>query len=272
MGINGKNQSLYEVNPAILWDFVHLDNNDSVRADINKEKVQGYAIGAVESYKQDIVEERNRQAEIKRKYGVKSLDFLIGELDAELAELYERQEEGDRVELAIRNKEERKRQYEAYLKTLQLEIEQEVSLAISMPKFIGAVLVKPEYSEKVGSKEMKEIGREFVKEYEREHGREPTDVPDGYGYDLISKGTNEVRYIEIKGFSREGEADITPNEWFKAKRFKEQFWLYVVANAATSPTLYIINNPAEKLNVEEKIEVVRFMVPIEEWKAKGVKA
>jgi SNF2 family DNA or RNA helicase len=272
LGINGKNQSLYEVNPAILWDFVHLDNNDSVRADINKEKVQGYAIGAVESYKQDIVEERNRQAEIKRKYGVKSLDFLIGELDAELAELYERQEEGDRVELAIRNKEERKRQYEAYLKTLQLEIEQEVSLAISMPKFIGAVLVKPEYSEKVGSKEMKEIGREFVKEYEREHGREPTDVPDGYGYDLISKGTNEVRYIEIKGFSREGEADITPNEWFKAKRFKEQFWLYVVANAATSPTLYIINNPAEKLNVEEKIEVVRFMVPIEEWKAKGVKA
>ena len=237
-----------------------------------KEKAQEYAIGAVESYKQEIVEERNRQAEIKRKYGVKSLDFLIGELDAELAELYERQVEGDRVELAIRNKEERKRQYEASLKTLQLEIEQEVSLAISMPKFIGATLVKPEYTEKVCSKEMKEIGREFVKEYEREHGRVPTDVPDGYGYDLISKGTSEVRYIEIKGFSREGEADITPNEWFKAKRFKEQFWLYVVSNAATSPTLYIINNPAENLNVDEKIEVVRFMVPIDEWKEKGVKA
>ena len=38
---------------------------------------------------------------------------------------------------------------------------------------------------------------------------------------------------------------------------------------ATSPTLYIINNPAENLNVEEKIEVVRFRVPLVEWKNKG---
>jgi SNF2 family DNA or RNA helicase len=271
MAIYDGGKELNEVNPAILWDFVHLDNNESIRVDISREKAQEYAIGTVENYKQEIVEERKRQAEIKRKYGIKSLEFLIGERDAELAELYERQAEGEKVELVIRNKEERKRQYEEALKTLQKEIEQEVSLAISMPKFLGAVLVKPEISEKVCSKEMKEIGREFVKRYEREHGREPTDVPDGYGYDLISKGKEEVRYIEIKGFSKEGDADLTPNEWFKAKRFKEQYWLYVVANAATSPTLYIINNPADNLSVEEKIEVVRFLVPVEEWKGKGVK-
>jgi len=271
MAIYDHGEELNEVNPAILWDFVHLDNNEPIRVDISREKAQEYAIGTVENYKQEIVEERKRQAEIKRKYGIKSLEFLIGELDAELAELYERQAEGEKVELAIRNKEERKRQYEEALKTLQKEIEQEVSLAISMPKFLGAVLVKQEFSDKVCSKEMKEIGREFVKRYEREHGREPTDVPDGYGYDLISKGKEEVRYIEIKGFSKEGDADLTPNEWFKAKRFKEQYWLYVVANAATNPTLYIINNPADNLSVEEKIEVVRFLVPVGEWKGKGVR-
>lgn len=272
MAIYDKGKELNEVNPAILWDFVPSDDNEPAKVKMTREKAQEYAIGAVENYKQEIVEERRRQAEIKRKYGIKSLEFLIGELDAELAELYERQAEGEKVELAIRNKEERKRQYEESLKTLQKEIEQEMSLAISMPKFLGAVLVKPEISDKVCSKEMKEIGREFVKRYEREHGRDPTDVPDGYGYDLISRGKDEVRYIEIKGFSREGDADLTPNEWFKAKRFKEQYWLYVVANAATSPTLYIINNPADNLNIEEKIEVVRFMVPIEEWKEKGAKA
>ncbi len=64
---------------------------------------------------------------------------------------------------------------------------------------------------------------------------------------------------------------MTRNEWFKAKRFKEQYWLYVVANAATNPTLYIINNPADNLSVKEKIELVRFLVPVEEWKGKGVK-
>lgn len=214
MAIYDNGKALNEVNSAILWDFVPSDDNEQIKVDITKEKVQEYTMGAAESYKQEIVEERKRQVE------------------------------GEKVELAIRNKEERKRQYEEALKTLQKEIEQEVSLAISMPKFLGVVLIKPEFSEKVSSKEMKEIGREFVKRYEREHGREPTDVPDGYGYDLISK----------------------------TKRFKEQYWLYVVANVATSPTLYIINNPAEKLNAEEKIEVIRFLIPSEEWKNKGVKA
>ena len=55
------------------------------------------------------------------------------------------------------------------------------------------------------------------------------------------------------------------------KRFKEQYWLYVVTNAPTKHNLYIINNPTENLNVREKIEVVRFVVPLGEWKNKGVK-
>ncbi|MDI6811721.1 MAG: helicase-related protein, partial [archaeon] len=271
MAIYDDGKELREINPAILWDFAPSDDNEPVRVDITKEKAQEYAINAVENYKQEIAEERQRQAEIKRKYGIKSLEFLIGELDAGLADLYERQAEGEKVELVIRNKEERKKQYEEALKTLQKEIEQEASLTLSMPKYLGAVLVKPIETEKVSSKEMKEIGRELVKQYERTQGRVPTDVPDGYGYDLISKREDEVRYIEIKGFSGERDADLTPNEWFKARRFKEQYWLYVVAHAATNPILYIINNPAENLNVQEKVEVVRFLIPVEEWKNKGAK-
>ena len=37
--------------------------------------------------REKIAKERNRQAEIKRKYGLKSLDYLIGKLDVELVEL-----------------------------------------------------------------------------------------------------------------------------------------------------------------------------------------
>ncbi len=47
-----------------------------------------------------------------------------------------------------------------------------------------------------------------------------------------------------------------------------RIWLYVVANAATNPTLHIINNPWENLNPQEKVEVVRFVVPTDEWKNK----
>jgi hypothetical protein len=45
----------------------------------------------------------------------------------------------------------------------------------------------------------------------------------------------------------------------------------VVANATINPTLYITNNPAENLNIQEKVEVVRFIVPLKEWKNKGVR-
>ncbi len=284
--LENKEQSMYEVNPAILWDFVPVDDvvaenhgsgineqNNDARPIPDKEKAQEYAIGSVEKYKREMVEERERQAEIKRKYGIKSLEFLIGELDAELADLYVRQAEGEKVELAIRNKEERKRQYEESLKMLQKGIEQEVSLTISMPKFLGAVLVKPEFRYMVSDEEVERTGMEIAMEYERTMGRVPEDVSrDNLGFDIRSKGREEIRYIEVKARKGEGLVALTCNEWFKAKRFKEQYWLYVVADAVTNPTLYIINNPADTLNVEEQIEAVRFLVPVGEWKGKGVKA
>jgi len=266
-------KELNEVNPAILWDFIPKDNNEPTTTDMSMERAQEYVINAVENYKQDIVDERRRQAKIKRKYGIKSLEYLIGELDADLAELYERQAEGEKVDIVVRNKEERKRQYEEALKTLQKEIEQEVSLTISMPKFLGAVLVKPPISrDMISDEEIERIGMEIVMEYEKNQGREPEDVSkENLGFDIRSKVDRETRYIEVKARKDEGQVALTCNEWFKAKRFKEQYWLYVVANASISPTLYITNNPAEKLNIQEKVEVVRFIVPVKEWMNKGVK-
>jgi len=38
-------------------------------------------------------------------------------------------------------------------------------------------------------------------------------------------------------------------------------------NATTNPRLCLINNPAEKLI--EKVEYVRFIVPVQEWQEKG---
>jgi len=44
------------------------------------------------------------------------------------------------------------------------------------------------------------------------------------------------------------------NEWFKARRFGDDYYLYVVLNAATDPRLYIIRNPAARLQAEERVE------------------
>ena len=131
-----------------------------------------------------------------------------------------------------------------------------------MPELLTVIRVIPERNEIVEDEEVERIGMEVAMEYKRQRGRVPEDVTkENFGFDIRSR-------IEVKARAGEGDIALTPNEWFKAKRFREQYWLYVVANAATNPTLYIINNPAENLKPQEKVEVVRFVVPVKEWKDK----
>lgn len=270
LAIYDDGNNLREINPAILWDLA--PSNEIDNAEISDQKgALSIAIELVERYKNEILEERKRQAEIKKKYGLKSLDYLIGKLDEELTELHERQGMGEKVDLPIGNKEEQKRRYEEARKELEREIEQEQSLTINMPELFTVIRVTPEKTEMVESEEIERIGMEIAMEYERQHGREPEDVSkDNLGFDIRSKGRDEIRYIEVKARANEGDVVLTQNEWLKAKRFKEQYYLYIVANATTNLTLYIIQNPAENLTPNEKVEVVRFIVPMEEWKKKNI--
>ena len=128
-------------------------------------------LSAIEKYKQDIGKERKRQAQIKEKYGLKSLDYLISELDTDLAELYERQARGEKVELPIRNKEELKKRYEEARRELTREIALEQSLSISMPELLTVIRVIPEATVMVEDKEIEQIGMEIAMEYEKSEGR-----------------------------------------------------------------------------------------------------
>ncbi len=273
MAIYQDDNGLRELNPAILWDLIPKKQNKDIIIKFTKEEAQGYAIKAVEEYKKKILEERKRQAEIKKKYGTKSLEYFIGELDQEILEFQIRKDKGEDVDIVIRNKEEQKKRYEEALEKLKKEIEQEINLIISTPKFLGAILVKPSKDpEMVSDEETERIGMEIAMKYEKKQGREPEDVSkENLGFDIRSKGKDEIRYIEVKARKDEGEIALTQNEWFKAKRFREKYWLYVVSRASTSPALYIINNPYENLCAKEKVEVVRFVIPLEEWKNKGEK-
>ncbi len=263
-------QNCREINPSIIWDFSPyigpLENKE-----INESKILPEAIKAVERFKEELSSERRRQAEIKRKYGLKSLDYLISELDQELVNLYERQDQGEKVDLPIRMKEEQKKKYELARQELEEEINKEQALSISMPEMLTVIRVIPEVGEMAEDREIEALGMEIAMEYERSQGREPEDVSaENLGFDLRSRGENEIRYIEVKARAGEDDVALTPNEWFKAKRFKDQYWLYIISNAKTNPTLTIIQNPAENLNVTKKVEVVRFIVSPNEWKAKKV--
>ncbi|MQY79007.1 MAG: DUF3883 domain-containing protein, partial [Bacteroidetes bacterium] len=273
--------SIRPVSASIIWDLAEATNNNQEVIDLPaqgsqagieeiKNKTSVKAIEDLEEYKSELLIERERQAEIKQKYGFKSLEYLIVKLDGDLIELYDRKERGENVDLAIRNKEERKTGYEKSLEELKIQIEKEKSLTMSMPRFKGIIRVLPQTTvdkEMRNDPEVELIGMEKAMEYERKQNRIPEDVSaENLGFDIRSHDpqTKTIRYIEVKARSKTAVVALTQNEWFKAKRFKDDYYLYAVMPTSNNPKLYIIQNPAENLKAEEKIEVVRFLISANE--------
>ncbi|MGA9350266.1 MAG: helicase-related protein, partial [Anaerolineae bacterium] len=180
-------------NPALLWDLAEGgESPDGPTLDLDAIKQQALSVllPALANYKEQLQAERDRQAEIKEKYGVRSLEYLIVQLDGDLIDLYARRERGDKVDLAIFNKEEQKRTYEEALTELQQTVAQERSLTMGMPRFVGAVRVVPARQVDAAMQEdpdIEQVGMTVTMEYERQQGRVPEDVAaENLGFDVRS--------------------------------------------------------------------------------------
>ncbi|RKY12726.1 MAG: hypothetical protein DRP82_06465 [Planctomycetota bacterium] len=102
------------------------------------------------------------------------------------------------------------------------------------------------------------MGMRIAMEYERQNGRRPEDVSEQkLGFDIrsLDPAAKKTRYIEVKARSRVGPVSLTINEWFKAQRFGDDYYLYVIYNAREAPSLHIIRNPAQNLTPTQKVEV-----------------
>ncbi|MCS7288933.1 MAG: helicase-related protein [Roseiflexus sp.] len=265
--------TIQPVDPAILWDLMERepDAGDPALAALPPiETLQRRAMGALlpelEAYRRSLLAERQRQAAIKEKYGLKSLETLIVRLDGDLIALYDRRDQGENVDLAIRNKEEQKQRYEQAMHELQEALARDRQLTLSMPQFLGAVRVAPAPADAdmTADPAIERIGMEAAMAYERSRGWTPEDVSrENLGFDIRSTGPNgERRYIEVKARAGEGGVALTQNEWFKAQRFGKDYWLYVALNAAHQPRLYRIPDPARVLQPEERTEV-RYLAPLD---------
>lgn len=77
-------------------------------------------------------------------------------------------------------------------------------------------------------------------------------------------GAIEVRRIEVKGYSRGTDIQLTTNEWYKAQQLATTYWLCVVWNPLEEDReLISIHHPAEKLDhAKKEIVVARvFAIP-----------
>lgn len=277
------------VNPAILWDLKEGgDLTPDPSPERRGEQVEGLKRKAfnvllpeLEKYKETLLTERERQAAIKEKYGVRSLEHLILKLDGDLIGLYIRRDSGENVERFIKPKEDQKAGYEHALQELKTGLERERNLSIAAPRFIGMARLVPREASRaqrveeidptmVSDDDIEKIGMDVTMQYERQQGWRPENVAkENLGFDVRSTSPDgKKRYIEVKGRAETGAVVLTQNEWFKARRFGDDYFLYVVLNAASKPELYRIQNPAAVLSPEEQIEV-RYVVSLSNIKKPG---
>ena len=272
------------INPAIVWDLAPAEvpaQDQAFELEALKTQSITWLIPRLEAYRQELAADRQRQAEIKRRYGLTSLRQIILDLDNDIIQLQERAAQGEDVALVLRNKRQQKEAYLQAMQELQETLKRENRLVLNTPRFLTALRVVPMVSPEAAaeamhtSAEIERIGMEVAMAYERQHGRQPEDVAaENLGYDVRSveqrpNGSVSYRYIEVKARAEAGPVALTKNEWFKAQRFGDDYYLYVVLNAAKEPRLYIIQNPAARLKPEEMVEV-RYKIPLEAILGAGV--
>jgi superfamily II DNA or RNA helicase len=282
---DSKTGEMKSISPTTIWDLKEGDDNSAVvssergeRYDLEtlKKTVLQNIITSLKGYVEKLKQERDRQAVIKEKYGINSLDKLILKLDGDLIELQARRDRGENVDLVIRNKDEQKRRYERSREELVGTIAKERNLTMSMPVFLGVIKVKPALQVEEAMQtddEIERIGMEVAMKYEKDAGRYPQDVSkENLGFDIKSKDADgKTRYIEVKARAASGSVALTQNEWFKAQRLGDDYYLYIVWNSGRDPDTKprVIQNPAKNLSIEQKVEIVRYIVTSTEIREKG---
>lgn len=269
--VDARTGTVEHVPPSILWDLDAQEKGaeatlrSSIDVETQKAAVQTKAITSLQDYQGELLVERRRQARIKERYGIRSLKKLIEDLDAELMHQRTKRREGANVDIVIRNKTDRQKQYINSKKCLVDLIERERSLTISRPKFIGMVRVLPPTTISdviMENSESEKAAMEAAMLFEKKHGRNPIDVSGkiGLGYDIKSIGKMETRYIEVKGRYREGDVSLTHNEWFKARHLRTDYYLYVVWNTRIQSTNdlepVVMRDPANTLTPKEDVHFV----------------
>ena len=255
--VDASTWAVREISPSLLWDL-KKDGTCEVPTykDKAEQKSRERVLASMEEYRKDVLKERHRQAEIKQRYGLVSLDRLILDLDNEIAMLYARSTSGEDMRLPIRNKEDRKNSYERRRANLHIQIEREQTITMVKPTLTSWVRVIPGKLVSGGMHRNQDVelaGMRLAMEYETRNGRSPEDVSArNLGYDILSRSADGgVRYIEVKARAGRGRISMTPNEIKTARNLDTDYYLYVAYNTSeTSPSLVVVRNPGNTLTAK----------------------
>ncbi|MHA1195620.1 MAG: helicase-related protein [Promethearchaeota archaeon] len=292
------NGSVQELSPLIIWDLLPVKDIENVlnpKIYSRVKELMGNKISIINQvnnilnrkFFEELRKKRVRNYQIKKRAIETNMNLKISESIAKIYQYQEKIDAGENYELAL-NKEKKNKEKLIYEKNLKLEeINREKEITLNVPQTLGVIIVIPKdildgikkfgeddellYKEGIDKNKVDIAAMEAVIKYELKNERIPEDVHlSSCGYDILSKNTNtgEIRHIEVKGHSKTGDIFITPNEWFMAGRFGDNFWLYVVDNALNNPVIYPIKNPVQNLKYDKILETKRYIIKEESWKKK----
>lgn len=242
------------------------------------EGVQGEAAGAalrgwaheseLEAFYEEVRAERGREVAIRRKYGLRSLDHLVRESTKKLTQFKVKARQGGEMALPILREERRLKELQERRRDLEKRLEGEGNLFPQPAELFALAYAYPAQTSGL-TEDDPEVRRRVelaamavAMAFEQQAGRNPEDVSaQNLGFDIQAAG----RAVEVKGKAATGAVLLTPNEWITAGRLGDAYYLHIVTNALTNPTLHVIQNPAAKLSAAEEVSVVRYVVPQGEW-------
>lgn len=230
----------------------------------------------LDKFFEEVRAERGREVAIRRKYRLKSLDYLIRESTKKLTQYKVKARQGDAMDLPILLEERRLKELRERKESLLRRLEGEANLFPQPAELFALAYAYPATQEGSLTEDDPELRRKVelaamatVIAYEHEQGRNPKDVSaENVGFDVQSTG----RAVEVKGKAATGAIILTPNEWITASRLGDAYYLYIVTNALTNPALHIVHNPAQKIDPDEEQSVVRYVVPDQVWRGAADRA
>ena len=215
----------------------------------------------LEKFAAGIAAERGREADLDKRYGLESVDQLIGSINRDILRLLDKKRRGKKTDLAIYNKRQERLRYRQSRKSLRERVGAKTALSHGGIEVVGVAEVLPASGEAAArSKAALEAARRF----ERDAGRDHEVVAgQGLGFDLRSEEEEEEEkgqgqgdgpgrrrrrmYIQAKAATADDTVVLTPNEWFRARMLGGDCLLYVAADGG-APVLRV-RDPADVLDV-----------------------
>ncbi|WP_254175256.1 protein NO VEIN domain-containing protein [Planktothrix pseudagardhii] len=276
------NGTFYIRQPTIFLDFTLADPDtlppENLTLPERQQVEQTLIEQALQPFLTEIQSQRQKEVEIIIRHTEISLTNIIDRVQRQFAELsMQKESESKEIGLEGRLKQMEDRLFErnGRLESRREQLKQEKNCTITDIQHHGRAWVlphpqrhSPELATMVSNQEIERIAIQTVIEYEQARGWQVESVEtENRGFDLISRKPHPedsqtaiaVRFIEVKGRSQVGEVALTTNEYKTAERLKQDYWLYVVFNCATTPTVYPIPDPV-KLGWQPLVKIEHYQL------------